>query len=205
MKKIFTLIAVAVMALTASAETLINYSTSQAGITVGGTTVFDNVKINVNKTSVACLKFANSYSTENQVNDNKATLSVEGGFKAGDKITLAGYFNNADETKQAAVEIFTINTDGTANVLFTSQNFINGRTSSATAAEESYTLEADAEVLYLGRKGNTAANITLLTVTHPTAVEAVAEAKAEAPKVIKVIKNGKLYIGNYNVAGQQVK
>ena len=38
-----------------------------------------------------------------------------------------------------------------------------------------------------------------------TAVEAVAEAKTEAPKVIKVIKNGKLYIGNYNVAGQQVK
>ena len=38
-----------------------------------------------------------------------------------------------------------------------------------------------------------------------TAVEAVAEAKAEAPKVVKVIKNGKLYIGNFNVAGQQVK
>ena len=39
-----------------------------------------------------------------------------------------------------------------------------------------------------------------------TAVEAVAEAKAEAaPKVVKVLKNGKLYIGNYNVAGQQVK
>ncbi len=42
-------------------------------------------------------------------------------------------------------------------------------------------------------------------VPASTAVEAVAEAKAEAPKVIKVIKNGKLYIGNYNVAGQQVK
>ena len=38
-----------------------------------------------------------------------------------------------------------------------------------------------------------------------TAVEEVAEAKAEAPKVVKVIKNGKLYIGNFNVAGQQVK
>ena len=39
-----------------------------------------------------------------------------------------------------------------------------------------------------------------------TAVEAIAEANeanAEAP--VKVIKNGKLYIGNYNVAGQQVK
>ena len=42
-------------------------------------------------------------------------------------------------------------------------------------------------------------------VPAATAVEAVAEAKADAPKVIKVIKNGKLYIGNYNVAGQQVK
>jgi len=38
-----------------------------------------------------------------------------------------------------------------------------------------------------------------------TAVEAISEAKAEAPKVVKVLKNGKLYIGNYNVAGQQVK
>ena len=42
-------------------------------------------------------------------------------------------------------------------------------------------------------------------VPASTAVEAVAEAKAEAPKVVKVIKNGKLYIGNFNVAGQQVK
>ena len=38
-----------------------------------------------------------------------------------------------------------------------------------------------------------------------TAVEAISEAKAEAPKVVKVLKNGKLYIGNFNVAGQQVK
>ena len=42
-------------------------------------------------------------------------------------------------------------------------------------------------------------------VPASTAVEAVAEAVAEAPKAVKVIKNGKLYIGNYNVAGQQVK
>ena len=79
------------------------------------------------------------------------------------------------------------------------------RTSSATAAEESYTLEADAEVLYLGRKGNTAANITLLTVTQPTAVEAVAEAKSEAKKAVKVITANGIQIGNYNIAGQQVK
>ena len=42
-------------------------------------------------------------------------------------------------------------------------------------------------------------------VPEATAVESVAEAKAEAKKTVKVIKNGKLYIGNYNIAGQQVK
>lgn len=39
-----------------------------------------------------------------------------------------------------------------------------------------------------------------------TAVESIAEAnEANAAAPVKVIKNGKLYIGNYNVAGQQVK
>ena len=39
-----------------------------------------------------------------------------------------------------------------------------------------------------------------------TAVEAIAEAnEADAAAPVKVIKNGKLYIGNFNVAGQQVK
>jgi len=38
-----------------------------------------------------------------------------------------------------------------------------------------------------------------------TAVDAIAEANANAAAPVKVIKNGKLYIGNYNVAGQQVK
>ena len=38
-----------------------------------------------------------------------------------------------------------------------------------------------------------------------TAVEAIAEANANSAAPVKVIKNGKLYIGNYNVAGQQVK
>ena len=39
-----------------------------------------------------------------------------------------------------------------------------------------------------------------------TAVEAIAEAnEADAEAPVKVIKNGKLFIGNYNVAGQLVK
>ncbi len=38
-----------------------------------------------------------------------------------------------------------------------------------------------------------------------TAVDAIAEADEAKTAPVKVIKNGKLYIGNYNVAGQQVK
>ena len=53
-----------------------------------------------------------------------------------------------------------------------------------------------------------ACRITKITITDeaPTAVEAVAESKAEAKAApVKVLKDGKLFIGNYNVAGQQVK
>ena len=63
---------------------LIDYPTAKDGITLGGTTTFDAVKIKTNTTSVYGIKFANSYTTEEVVNDNKAELSVEGGFKAGD-------------------------------------------------------------------------------------------------------------------------
>ncbi len=38
-----------------------------------------------------------------------------------------------------------------------------------------------------------------------TAVDAIAEASEAETAPVKVIKNGKLYIGNFNVAGQQVK
>ena len=38
-----------------------------------------------------------------------------------------------------------------------------------------------------------------------TAVDAIAEADEAKTAPVKVIKNGKLYIGNFNVAGQQVK
>ena len=53
-----------------------------------------------------------------------------------------------------------------------------------------------------GTGGN---SLTIAFDDEATAVEAVAEAKAENAAPVKVIKNGKLYIGNYNVAGQLVK
>ena len=191
MKKIFTLIAMAVMALGVNAETLIDFAQSKTiGIAVSGSTEVTTVKIHINKDAIDCIKFANSYTTENALNDNYAKLEIEGGFKAGDVITIAGAFNNADETKKAAIDIFTV--EGTTpTVLFTTQQFINGRTAEGEPVAETFTLAADADLLYLGRNGNTATNVTLLTVTRgATAIENVKIQTADGVM--------------YNLAGQKV-
>ena len=176
MKKIFTLISMALMAFGLNAETLIDFSLDQSkGITVGGTTTIATVKIHTNTLSVSGIKLANGYSNDDGLTENNAKLTVEGGFKAGDVITIAGAFNNTDDTKMSAVDIFTV-TDGAATVLFTTQKFINGRLVDDDPVEETYTLEADADEIYLGRNGNTATFITTLkvvrggeTVLDPTA------------------------------------
>ena len=165
MKKIFTLIAVALMTLGVSADTLIDFAQSQeTGIKVNGTTTIDAVKIKTNTTSIPGIKFANSYTTEALVNDNYVELSVEGGFKAGDVIKIAGAFNNSDESKKSAVDIFTFGDDKKPTVLFTTQQFINGRLVDDDPVVEEYTLTADADKLYLGRNGNTGTIITTLKV-----------------------------------------
>ena len=166
MTKIFTLIAMAFMAMSVNAETLIDFKQSQSlGIKVNGTTTIDAVKIKTNTTSIPGIKFANSYSNEGVSNGNNVELSVEGGFKAGDVITIAGAFNNADETKKSAVDLFTLD-DTTPTILFTTQQFVNGRTSDAEPVAETFTLTADAEKLYLGRNGNTGTIVTILKVVR---------------------------------------
>ncbi len=154
---------------------VIDYPTSVEGITIGGTTTYDNVKIHTNNDALAGIKFANGYTTGGVLNDNYVTIAVKDGFKAGDVITIAGAFNNSDETKLSAVDIFALDAEGKPVVLFTTQQFVNGRTSADDPAVETYTLTADYDVLYLGRNGNTGTFITLLKtekgVTPPPAVD----------------------------------
>ena len=191
MKKIFTLIAVAALALTANADTLIDFQQSQTiGIAVSGTTTIDAVKLKTNTASTPGIKFANSYTAEGECNGNYAELTVEGGFKVGDVVTIAGAFNNADDTKKSAIDIFTL--DGTTpTVLFTTQQFINGRLVDDDPVVETYTLEADAEKLYIGRNGNTATFVTLLKVTR-------------GATGISEMLNIKVDGAIYNMAGQKV-
>jgi len=44
-----------------------------------------------------------------------------------------------------------------------------------------------------------------ISFDEATAINGIAETEADAAAPVKVVKNGQLYIGNYNVAGQQVK
>jgi len=67
------------------------------------------------------------------------------------------------------------------------------------------TVEATADGVTLKCTG--ACRLAKITITNekPTAVAGVAESKAEVKKVVKVITANGIQIGNYNIAGQQVK
>ena len=127
---------------------------------------------------------------------------MEGGFKAGDVVTIAGAFNNSDGTKKSAVDLFVVGAEKAITVLFTTQQFVNGKLTDDDPVVETYTLEADADALYLGRNGNTGTIVTTLKVVRGVVT------------TLKVVRGGATAIKNvkvqtadgvvYNLAGQKV-
>ena len=167
MKKFFTFALLAMTAFAVQAETVADYERGIGTFTAGGTcNLAGTVKIHLNTDAINGIQFANSYTSEGVINANYTTVTCEGGFKAGDVISIAGAFNNSDNSKQSAIDIFVPNEDNTANVLFTTQQFINGRSSADDPVVETYTLEEDIDVLYLGRNGNTSTFITVFKVVR---------------------------------------
>ena len=67
--------------------------------------------------------------------------------------------------------------------------------------------EATVQIAIYGISNNKNAYMhgVTLNCSVPTAVQGVAEAKAEVAAPAKVVKNGQIFIGNYTVAGAQVK
>ena len=144
---------------------LIDYPSSTTGITVGGTCAFGDVKIKTNSISVSGIKFANSYQNSGTLNANYVTLDVGGGFMAGDIVTIAGAYNS-DNSKNAKIDIFTLDASNNYTVLFTTQQFVNGKTSNDEPVEENYVVAEDVDKLYLGRNGNVTTFVTKLSVTR---------------------------------------
>lgn len=168
MKKFFTLLCAAFATSAAFAQTtLIDFPSSKDGVAISGTSTEGTVKIHTNTDAVACFTLKNGYTTaEGAYNENSINLTTAGGFKAGDVITIAGAINNADEAKRATAVLFTL--DGTTpTTLNKFSDFINGRLVADEPVEESYTLEADASALYLGRDGGTGANLVKIQVVRP--------------------------------------
>ena len=186
----------------AAPTTLIDYPTKEAkaenGITLGSEVSVGTFKIHTNTDAVSGFKFGGGYTDGGVIKAaTTAVLSVDGGFKKGDKIQIAGALNNTNASKQAGVQIFTGAAGESATVLWTSELFINGRLVADDPAVQEYTLEADAATLNLGRSNGlsspTATWVTLLKVVRETATGI-----QEIP--VKVINNGAIY----NLAGQRV-
>lgn len=162
------LVAVAAFAgLRRATTALIDYPTSQAGITLvsingSGETTSDvsYSTINIKGAAVDCIKFGKSLKME-EVEKYYAELSVEGGFKAGDKISIVGAYKNA-ATKNAAIAFY----DASKKSVWTTENFLNTNDGTTEPTEQTFTLTADTEKLYMGRSGNTGTFIVSLTVTR---------------------------------------
>ena len=194
MKKFFTLIAAVAMAASVNAQsTLINYPASTEGITLNGTTVYSTVKIH-NKDAINGIKMANGYTTEEKINSNYCKLTVAGGFKTGDIVTIAGAFNNSDNTKESKATFFIGEEGGEPSTVFTTAQFINGKTVDADPVDETYTLEKDYDYLLLGRTGKAATFVTKLVITRGTST-GITNISSETSA-----KSGAIY----NLAGQQV-
>ena len=199
MKKLFTLVLFAMAAFAVQAETVADYVRNIGTFTAGGTcNLSGSVKIHVNKDAVSGIQFANGYTTDGVLNDNYVTVTCEGGFKAGDVITIAGAFNNDDDTKLTAIDIFTANEDKTYNVLFTTQQFINGKHAEGDPVEETFTLEEDVDVLCLGRNGKTGTFITVFKVVRD------GEETPLEPEVIPDVEEGVIFDGAM-IAGNNSK
>lgn len=199
MKKFFTLIAAVALAASVNAQTtLIDYPTSQSGITLHdaeGQISFATVKIHNNKDAVSCIKIGKSFSANNLVVDNFVELTTEGGFKKGDVITIAGVFNNADDSKKAAVAFFTGEVGEKGKTYYTTKQFVNSRNTADDPAEEQITLTEDMPSVKFGRNGNTSACVVKVTVVRGGTSTGISNIIAAAAK-----KNGK----TYNMAGQEV-
>lgn len=126
-----------------------------------------------NKQALKAIQLTSNYASGKADGTNSIKLSVAGGFKTGDKVTISGYYSNKD-TKVTQVDLFTLGDKNAADTLATTGPVINGRTTDDDATTVEYELEADAEYLYLGRVGGTATNVSRILVSRGDLAEPVA-------------------------------
>lgn len=221
-KNFTSFLAAALLSVAASAQTvLVEYNGEESlpsGIELlsadAGQIVTSTVKIHENKDAVNCISLGKSYSSNDLYNGNAVKLTAEGGFKAGDVVSITGVYNNSNSEKQAAVAVFTLGEENKTNVIGATSNFINARLDAEDPVAETITLNTDADAIYLGRKGNTKACILSFSVTRantpnpPTSIQSP-NADSASARPHKEVRNGRLVIVNgdkvYSLTGAIVK
>jgi len=223
MKKFFTLIAVAAMALTASAQTA--WWKADGTASVAASTLIDNADVKIStvyttkgeaveqtilgqdfagyiQLRVAADPSATDKTGTEQANNTPIVIDA----KKATKVTIYmrrqkgtnGY--NDDDNK----DLLCWDQAAAAKIAGTVNNKEYDDTEDYGFGAKTYSLEAGKSYT-LYRKGSTVRVFGIAVGDVPTAVEAVAEAKAEKAAPVKVIGKNGIQIGNYNIAGQQVK
>ena len=196
----------AVLGVQAEDQMLVNFPTSKDGTAISGTTAEGTVKIHMNKDEVSCYTLKNGYTSDGAYNKNSINLTSEGGFKKGDIVTIIGATSVKQEDvdadtegkKRATAVLFTMDEENKITKLNTFSDFINVRLVADDPQEQSFTLEEDADALYLGRDGGTNAFLTLIKVVRPDAggdTPGTPVITFEAPAVERTITIGVASVG----------
>lgn len=181
------------------------------GIELGSDLTIGSTNIHTNTEKANGIKLDGGYMKGNAYLPGKVvSLSVEGGFKASDEIVVAAFFNNTDNTKQAQVDIFTLNADSTTTTLHTIGQAVNGRLVDNDPFEAVYTLTEAADTIRLGRFGGTSTYIYTIKVIRPKSdVGSAFDQTQVETKAVKVIRDGQLLIiregKTYTAQGVQVQ
>lgn len=177
-------------------------------------------KYNENKTTATVISFDGSYSktTDDVTTYCYITISAEGGFKAGDKLTIQPFTTMKESdmaSKYANINMRIVNgeTEGEpidlTNSALGAFTVTNGYTEAGDPKTFDYVFTADCDAIVLHRQGGTRINLLSLDITRekqdaPTAIDAI----ETVTKALKTIENGRIVIirdgVRYDITGRQL-
>lgn len=178
---------------------LIDFPTSLSGITAKGTTA----------TSSSALSIKNGYvggSGSSKAVGNGILLKVEGGFKKGDIVTVAGNISvkttnsKYDSKILTTAKLVTIDSENEekTNEVHKYGKMVNTKESSETPADQTFTLGEDYAELWIIRDGGTTLNLTKIKVVRPDGTSTgIFDIKAETSVSNSAIK--------YDLQGREIK
>lgn len=134
------------------------WNTTVGSITAKGAS--SEAQVTLGNQKVSALKLNSNYNVSKNTQTSIIPATEYGGFKAGDIITVKGFYTS---NRQVGVEFHTAATDGDADLEFKTPNF------TSSEQEFTFTLTTDCDALHFGRYGGGTPYVTGLKVVRPAA------------------------------------